>query len=289
MNKTPQASTSESSQVAFCPVSSNRGVTSQRGFVLPSPTMIMAAVLHGSIADSGKRLNQHRFFRAKPIQQPAPKCGFVYAGKLGKRGQCHATTNNADDEVAFTPVVLLHFSTSPSAIVLAVHAIVVDPVKRSIWRATPHVCVEVLKGHPSLVNGDPPSSVSRIFLCGLIEASVLHRSPRFVCTSGAHPVDARLVMGTPASFSPAINKLPRPDDYSFSAITKTLPHNVLAFVWGALNDSQRIKFLTSAVNKVRHFRHLENFTVDGVWQAVVKLLFGSYPSHAAYCTTGVPR
>ena len=47
MNKTPQASTSESSQVAFCPVISNRGVPSQRGFVLPSPTMLMAAVIIG--------------------------------------------------------------------------------------------------------------------------------------------------------------------------------------------------------------------------------------------------
>ena len=46
-NKTPQASTPETGCFVAGGASSNRGVTSQRGFVLPSPTLIMAGVIIG--------------------------------------------------------------------------------------------------------------------------------------------------------------------------------------------------------------------------------------------------
>jgi len=74
------------------------------------------------------------------------------------------------------------------------------------------------------------------------------------------------------------------DVRSISAGTDALPHyrSKLATVRHHGLNSQPVKRLTRKVFELAHFRHLEKFTMKRVWQAVVKPLFGSYPSHGAY-------
>lgn len=70
------------------------------------------------------------------------------------------------------------------------------------------------------------------------------------------------------------------NNLGISAHAKTIPSSLFANIIGATYDGQSTESMSNTVFKyVRHFRHLENFTIDSGWQAVVKLLFGSYPSH----------
>jgi hypothetical protein len=71
-----------------------------------------------------------------------------------------------------------------------------------------------------------------------------------------------------------------------SAIAQTYPESTS----GRMDMRNRyygkgIELLTrEVVMRASHFRHLENFTIEGLRQAVVNPLIGSYPSHAGDCT-----
>lgn len=190
-------------------------------------------------------------------------------------------------------IVGLRSRISPSTVLLEVPTICVDSVDTHSFRTFPHVIKEILEAfNPSVANSYANSAVVAIACVFGIAASFLHALPNTVrsriseamrCVSFYKNGRQNLAMKAPAGFTPAACKAKSSDNSLCFARALTQPEGATALdsvrYVGFGNYGPAPKRHTGKVFEFTHFRHLEKFTINRVWQAVVKPLFGSYPSH----------
>lgn len=83
-------------------------------------------------------------------------------------------------------IVLLRYPISPTAIFLAVVAIIVYPIQSKSFWARSHIFVKILKIVPFFAHRNAPSSIPFISLASRIFASSQHRKPNGVDWFKAH-------------------------------------------------------------------------------------------------------
>lgn len=203
-------------------------------------------------------------------------------------------TESGDVSVRPLVSVLLMLS-GPATVIWFVVAVIVDSVQRVFARRfATHVRNKIFYGDaPPVADGYPSAAVVFVVFISRFVAPIKHavigyvlrckltascKSVRGLCFGSVFFVQA------PAGLRSVRGNSVCADYATVAAGTETNPHGSPTSVWGAGYYSKAVELLTSNVNKFRHFRHLENFTIEKAWQAVVKLLFGSYPSHTKHCT-----
>lgn len=191
--------------------------------------------------------------------------------------------------IAFS-VVGLRSNVSPSTVFFEVPVAWINTIKAHGIRAFAHVFKEGSKAvNPSVANSYANSAVVAIACVFGVAASFLHALPNAVRSRAAAAMRGisfrkhgghDLFMETPARFAGPVRKTKACYCPLGSAGALTRPSNSSATrVVDSGNYSPASKRHTGKVFEFTHFRHLEKFTINRVWQAVVKPLFGSYPSH----------
>ena len=194
------------------------------------------------------------------------------------------------DVAIASSIVGLRSNVSPSTVFFDVSDAWINTIKAHGIRTFAHVFKECRKAfNPSVANGYANSAVVAIACVFWVAASFLHAFPNAVrsrVATAMRGISFRehgghdLFMETPARFAGPARKAKAYYIPLGSAGTLTRPSNASAtMVVGSGNYSPASKRHACKVFEFAHFRHLEKFTIQKVWQAVVKPLFGSYPSH----------
>jgi len=250
-----------------------------------------------SLVESGYRLGR-RLFARRPFVIPSVNNftvgpsgpDSVVHGTLPGVGCLHPLRSRCSnpvvrDESVAPRIPSLLRTSGPATIFGEVPKRVVDPIERCSVRALTHIREKSIEHFPSIADGNTSPAVVLEILIVRVRTSGNHCLPRYVRSSFAHAVQGlSRSLEVSARFGVAAKEVPTlHNDYSATR-TQALPVRI-AIGMTESENGKFVEFLTSKVSALWHFRHLENFTIERVWQAVVKLLFGSYPSHATYCTT----
>jgi hypothetical protein len=180
-------------------------------------------------------------------------------------------------------VVALRGWRSPSAVIWAIWAVVIYAVKGCAVRRVPEVCKKVIKHKPSITYCYSTSTVIMELWCVFVSASLKHISPSFMrfrpCLSMSF---MQFIAPASAGFCGTANKVASLYNNMISAQAYAVPHRVCAFVFSAGNNRKSIENLPGKVFAFAHFRHLRKFIIERVRQALMKTLFGSYPSRTSW-------
>jgi len=189
-----------------------------------------------------------------------------------------------------TCVVSLFFASRPSTVFRGVRTVIIDAVKRFVFWPSSHIGKEVSKRFsPSRAHIYSTLPIGTKPFIRRVVASRNHCFPYLVFGRARHAVgDGVMFSGgflqasARSAYSVHQRRTANRTQSPAGALTRPIRYALNGFC--AMKRGPSTEGLTSKVNEVRHFRHLEKFTMKRVWQAVVKPLFGSYPSHGAYYT-----
>lgn len=214
----------------------------------------------------------------------------VNARRLGPLGNRKCRISDGDESVS-NSVVLLFCSGSPFTVLFKVAKGVIGSVKAAIVRGFPHVFNERFKRVPLTTNRYTAPSVFGVVNMFRIFTSLQHAGPYLVCPAprstmrSEHGSNNSFVLASAGDCFSRF-KVSSPNNLGGSAVANDGPCDISSDVVGPRQNCKKPVFVTGKVFGFVHFRHLEKFTVERVWQAVVKPLFGSYPSHLAYSNRG---
>lgn len=187
-------------------------------------------------------------------------------------------------------IVVLLCARRPPAVVRGVWPIDVNPINRKPCLALTHVSKKIFKNRPPATDCNAPSAIVAEVVCGRVEAPLSHTRPYPVSQSTRETVGSMVCANHFEFKAPTRLGLPVAQPFTlnysgFSAIANTIPARLsAAVICGARHDSEATKRLPSKVFEVVvwHFRHLRKFIIERVRQALMKTLFGSYPSRTSW-------
>lgn len=177
----------------------------------------------------------------------------------------------------------------PSAVFRFVVTVIIDSINRVLaTRSLSHVVDKIFnRCKPPVAHGYATASVVFVVLIRRLVTPVSHlvirdvfRSKLSVASKAVCCFGKRRNFFVPAAtrLSSAGFKVCGGNVALISTGANAVPFGSLSFVLGAVNNCKSGKDFSRKVVKF-HFHHLEKITKDSLWQAVVKPLFGSYPSH----------
>jgi len=165
----------------------------------------------------------------------------------------HSFPINLYNKIVSLIVCLLNFC-RPTAVLLTVSFIIVDPIQAHSSFREPHVLNESIKRHPSFANQDTPPAV--IPKCGVISISapLNHGRPQLIHLTATKAVTFIEVRYLTVPYTPTGSSVPHKvcNDHSllFSTIASTNPSSTR---WErSLNNNQSTKPLSNSVSKCRH-------------------------------------
>lgn len=187
----------------------------------------------------------------------------------------------------------LLLNSRPSAVTRFIVSVIIDSINRvTRSRAFSHVCQEHSKILPLFAYGYASRSVDFMLWVFGVLASLLHPSPAVICfrgncamaSSGNSMLEVSsgcfFVSGTSARRGYSAKNRTLSNIFCFSAVANTVPVLFAVSPCYLRNNRPTTKFLTSKVFELCHSTPRMLRTLKGAWQASVRMLFGSYPSHA---------
>jgi len=194
--------------------------------------------------------------------------------------ECFSFVRN---EFVFSGVVVLLLICSPSAVFRAVISICIDSIKRHSFWLVAHVFDKVFKRiNPSVTDRDASTAVQIELRVSRVRASLFHCGPAFVFSGFCSAMNKAAAAGRFCGVASTGNcrstsKVVSGNLLFIPARAFAKPTNSFTGVFDSTNHSKPPKNTAGNVFCCSHFVTSKLVTID-VWQAVVKLLFGSYPS-----------
>ncbi len=160
--------------------------------------------------------------------------------------------------MANASIVLLVFSSSPTAVLGRILAVIINAVNGHLIRWHPHIIGKIVKGVPSFANPYPPTAVIRPTLVIGFIATLVHRLPSIVqfflvCSMYLSYPLRRVMFGTTATGAIARNKMPSNNSASIATIAHTFPKP--SFIRSLPNIGDSNKFTETSLDKINTVPH----------------------------------